>query len=134
LKKKDTRIIISIFCDYGADGLWENGGRIDCNYLLEERGFDQDFIESVQDDLEKWQCVYQGFNFYGPEEEQTDIFRSGRFVIFEALGRKIWKAFLVFFEENPEYQDKFILEFFDEGTAKRIRAPWCPKTKEEDDR
>ncbi len=123
-KKKDKKdkIVICLMCDYSAFGLWLNGGAIDCDYLIEDLDFDRDFVESVRKDIESWQEIYESFIFYASEQERDEAYDGGRFIIFERLGQKILKAFVAFFNENPEYKDKYIIEYFDERTSKRIRT------------
>ncbi len=112
---KEDKIVITIMSDYCADGLWENGAAIYPEYLYEELNFPKEFVDRVQEPLEEWQNMYEGFNLYSSKEEAQKVYDSLEFETFEKLGNLIFDEFLSL------DQDEYIIEYFDERTSTRRR-------------
>ena len=108
--------VITVMCDYCAWGLWLNGSAIDTDYLKEELDFDPVFVDKMGPIILRWQTMYEDFNFYQSEQETKKSLNSPDFKEFEKLGLEIFKEFLAL------DQDKYIIEYFDERTSKRIRT------------
>ncbi len=110
--------IITVMCDYCADGLWLNGGAIDLDYLLETGDFEKEGLESLRKDITNWQEMYERFNLYSNPEETLSVYKSSSFIEFEKLGRDIFRRLDSL---NNSSGNKYTIVYFNEKNSKRYK-------------
>jgi hypothetical protein len=117
-KKKDKRPdVITVMCDYCADGLWFNGSAIDAEMLYTDFGFEKKDLKKFTKRIEKWQDMYEGFNLYTSKEDSDEEYTTKEFKEFAKLGKKIFRHLK---EINLKRQLNYIIEYYDEETGKRF--------------
>lgn len=114
-KDKNKEPIITVMCDYCADGLWLNGGAIDADYLVSDLDFNEEDISEIRGLIDIWQQMYETFDLYSSKEAMNEVYSSNDFLLFSKLGEHIYYLF------KQIDQDKYIIEYFDEKTSKRTR-------------
>lgn len=114
-KDASGKDVITIMCDYTADGLWFNGAAIDASCLIKDFGFKETDLEEIRDLIDKWQQMYETFDFYSPKADAEKTYASNDFLLFQKLGEYIFALM----KDIP--QDDYIIEYFDEKTKERIR-------------
>ncbi len=118
MEEKEKEKVISIFCDYCADGLWLNGAAIDATYLEDDLNWDKEFVARITPMLDKWQEMYEGFNFYSSLKMSQIIYKSPKFKEFEKLGLEIYEEMKAYEQDPNNYH---IIEYLDEKTGERTR-------------
>ncbi len=116
MKKKEK--VITVMCDYCADGLWLNSGAIDATYLEDDLNWDKEFVAKITPMLDKWQDQYEEFNLYTSAKTSEMIYKSRKFKEFEELGLEIYEEMKAYKQDPDNYH---IIEYFDERTSERIR-------------
>ena len=84
-------------CDYCAWGLWDNEGRAIDYSCLKDEGFPESDVEGK---LEKWQNMYESFNFYQSETITRKEMQRPEFKVFQSLGDEIYAQMLEIVEKN----------------------------------
>jgi len=102
-------ITINLIGDCAAWDLWQKHTPLDAEYVTDYLEFDQIFIDNIRKDIDKWRQLYNTFDYFNTEAKE--LVQSGRFVIFEALGRKIHKKFRDYIEGHDIYGKEYIVEF-----------------------
>jgi hypothetical protein len=108
-----NNMTITLMCDYCAFGLWWNGAAIDSDYLIENLNLSKNKMKPIAKKIEKWQDMYENFNFYESKEVSKKVHRSKDFLKFERLGYEIAFELVKILPKKVEF------EFFDERTSKR---------------
>ena len=80
---------IGVFCDYTADGLWINGFATDLENLLKELNITIPDFKELNEKINKWQLMFEKFNFYLPESNIEAIRESKEYQEFQKLGEEI---------------------------------------------
>jgi len=82
-------IEIKVMCDYCADGLWRNGYAIDAGMLAEEFNIPDEVIKPLAKEIEEWQELYEGFEFYDPNVDTQVIMQRPEYFKFREMGPHI---------------------------------------------
>ena len=98
-----------------AAGLWENGYAVDYEYLI-TKSFPED--KKLRKQLEKWQDIYEDFNFYTSKEITKKEQKSKKFKKFMKLGEKIFRKIDMY---NRELKLGYNVEYFNEKNYNRYR-------------
>lgn len=79
--------IISVFCDYSADGLWVNGASDDLRGLCEDLKLPYDEVLGAR--IFEWQMVYEKFDFWSASADSNAVYGSDLYKNWEMEGRLI---------------------------------------------
>jgi len=113
MKIKNYKKVVSVFCDYCATGIWIDGSSASFE-CLEEIGFDHLKTQHVFPDLERYQELYEGFDFYSNKADYAKIYASDDFKEYKELGLKI------FTELDKVSPYNVLVEHLDEKTGERF--------------
>jgi len=107
------RPVITIMCDYSADGLWYNGGAIDYTYLIEEMGITEERIFPFISRLSDWQHTYETFDFFSGRIAPEKIYKTKKFQDWFLDGKRIA------LDLRKIISNDYHVEFFNEMDNKR---------------
>jgi len=110
-------MLLTVMCDYTADGLWLDGAATDVDQLIEE-GFVPESFNKYKDRLEHWQQVYEHFDFWSGKVKSDDIISSKEFKTFLEEGLKLFKDIDTFVKENNLNLE---VEYFNEEDHTRYK-------------
>jgi len=81
---------ITVMCDYAADGIWVNGAASEMGLIAEDFNMEyDDKLKKLQEKLDKWQDMYEEFDFWSDKADAEKTYATPEFKEFLKLGEEL---------------------------------------------